>query len=311
MATIQRASPGEGRGARAAAVACYLTPAPMKYLVAPERTGFVLRHRQQALALSFLGVCFVGLCAVLSLVNTWLYLNWERTVLPLRVAEKLAGFFVVLAVAWAVAWLAGIFMAAVGSSRSLPKLARLGGLRWVRWTGLVGGGGLWLMAVILPGLAVYAARVARPLDGRSAPLYILYDDTQAPRWVMALVSVPTIHAAERHWGRGSTIVAPITPQSLAEALARGRFVYVAVHGHRGPLLYRGGEITPQDVARSMPVGKELRLVYLSACHGGDMAADWEAAMAPAKVVSFPRFSAHLEHARFLWLQAPRFIARRD
>jgi hypothetical protein len=158
-------------------------------------------------------------------------------------------------------------------------------------------------------MAVYAGCAARPLDGRPAPLYILYDDTQAPRWVMALVSVPTIYAAERHWGRGSTIVAPITPASLAESLARGRFVYVAVHGVNGPLLYKDGEITPHDVAGHMPVGKDLRLVYLSACHGGDMASEWESALAPAHVISHPRFSAHLEHARFLWYRAPIYIFR--
>ncbi len=185
-----------------------------------------------------------------------------------------------------------------------------GALRVVRRTGLIGASGLWLIAAVLAGLAVYASRVARPLDGNAAPLYILYDDTQAPRWVMALVSVPTIYAAEQHWGSGATIVAPITPESMAEALARGRFVYVAVHGEQGPLLYRGGEITPRDVADRMPVGKGLRLVYLSACHSGDLAADWEAVLAPAKVISFPRFSAYLEHAWFLWIEAPQAIARR-
>jgi hypothetical protein len=174
--------------------------------------------------------------------------------------------------------------------------------------GLVVGGGLWLAAVFLAGMSVYSNQVARPLDGYPAQLYILYDDTQAPRWVMALVSSPTILAAERSWGRGSTIVAPITLRSLAEALAQGRFVYVAVHGDHGPLLYREGEITPQDVARGMPVGKDLRLVYLSACYSGNMAAEWEAALTPARVVSYPRFSAHLEHAFFLWVQAPRIIA---
>jgi hypothetical protein len=59
----------------------------------------------------------------------------------------------------------------------------------------------------------------------------------------------------------------------------------------------------------MPVGEQLQLVYLSQCHGGDMAAEWEAAIVPATVISYPRFSAYLEHAFFLWIQAPRFIER--
>jgi hypothetical protein len=275
------------------------------------RTAFVQGHRQQALALSFLAVCLVALCVVLFLVNTWLHLTWDRTVSAFRIDDRLRGVIIVLGVAWATAWLAGTLMAAAGSSRPLPILARLGGQSRVRWTGMVGAGSFWLAAACLAGMSLYADRVARPLDGNPAQLYILYDDTQAPRWVMALVSSPTIHAAERHWGRGSTIVAPITPRSFAEALARGRFVYVAVHGDHGPLLHKGGEITPQDVERGMPVGKGLRLVYLSACYSGNMAAEWETALAPARVVSYPRFSAHLEHAHFLWVQAPRIIAGHD
>jgi hypothetical protein len=310
MHRISGSTPEADAGARSAAVACYLAPAPLKYLGARGQTGFALQHRRQALALSFLAVCFVGVCAVAFLVNTWLNLNWERTAFAQRGGEILAGLLIVLALAWATAWVAGIVTAARASSRALPVLARLGALRWVRRTGLIGASGLWLIAAVLAGLAIYASRVARPLDSHAAPLYILYDDTQAPRWVMALVSVPTIYAAEQHWGRGSTIVAPISPESLAEGLARGRFVYVAVHGEQGPLLYRGGEIMPRDVAGKMPVGAELRLVYLSACHSGDLAADWEAALAPAKVISFPRFSAYLEHAWFLWIEAPRAIARR-
>jgi hypothetical protein len=102
--------------------------------------------------------------------------------------------------------------------------------------------------------------------------------------------------------------APDEAESFAESVASGRFVYVAVHGVNGPLMYRGGEFTPGDVARTMAIGKNLEYVYLSACHSGDLAADWQSVLAPAKVVTFPRVSLYLEHAVFLWYTAPRLIA---
>ena len=157
-------------------------------------------------------------------------------------------------------------------------------------------------------LGIYANKVARLPDGKPAALYIVYDDRYAPRWAMVLASAPTICAAEAYWGPGSTIVAPITAESFAESLASGRFVYVAVHGVNGPLMYHGGEFTPRDVARTMPIGKSLQYVYLSACHSGDLAADWESVLAPAKVVTFPRVSLYLEHGVFLWHTAPRLVA---
>ena len=165
-----------------------------------------------------------------------------------------------------------------------------------------------LAALALVGaLGIYANKVARLPDGKPAALYIVYDDRYAPRWAMVLASAPTICAAKAHWGPGSTIVAPITAESFAESLASGRFVYVAVHGVNGPLMYHGGEFTPRDVARTMPIGKSLQYVYLSACHSGDLAADWESVLAPAKVVTFPRVSLYLEHGVFLWHTAPDLL----
>ncbi len=79
MHRISGSTPETDPGARLAAVASYLAPAPLKYLGARGQTGFAFQHRRQALALSFLAVCFVGICLVAFLVNTWLNLNWERT----------------------------------------------------------------------------------------------------------------------------------------------------------------------------------------------------------------------------------------
>ena len=125
---------------------------------------------------------------------------------------------------------------------------------------------------------------------------------------MTFLAFPMNRAANQRWGSGSVIVAPISRQALGEALAHGKFVYLATHGESGPLVHRDGAFTPQDVAQGMRVGKELRLVYLAACHGGDLADQSRAVLAPAEVVSYPRFSAYLEHAYWLWIRLPRFIA---
>ena len=169
------------------------------------------------------------------------------------------------------------------------------------------GSALGLLTLGLMILAVIAPRYARPLAGNPAALYLLYDETQAPRWVVTLIAFPMNLAANQRWGSDSVIVAPINRQSLREALAHGKIVYLATHGVNGPMLYREGSLGPQDVAQGMPVGPELRLVYLAACHGGDMANQWKRVLAPAEVVSYPRFSAYVEHAFWLWIRLPRYI----
>jgi hypothetical protein len=295
-------------GDRAKGTFCYLATAPVNYFATRNQSDFLLHHRRQSLALSFLCACTFGLMIALLVPTVWLLLTWDRAELALSSSQVIAVIFLLVAAALAVAGLAGMFTAARGSMRPLPVLARLGGMPWVRLGGLIGESLILAALTLVAALGIYANNVARLPDGKPAELYIVYDDRYAPRWAMVLASAPTICAAEAHWGRGSTIVAPITADSFADSLASGRFVYVAVHGVNGPLMYHGGEFTPRDVALTMPIGKSLQYVYLSACHSGDLAADWQSVLAPAKVVTFPRISLYLEHAVFLWHTAPRLIA---
>jgi hypothetical protein len=287
---------------------CYLATAPVNYFATRNQSDFLLHHRRQSLALSFLGACTVGMTIALLVPTVWLLLAWDRAELALSSSQVITVFFLLLAAALTAAGLAGMFTAARGSVRPLPVLARLGRMPWVRLGGLIGESLILALLTLVAALGIYANKVARLPDGKPAALYIVYDDRYAPRWAMVLASAPTICAAEAYWGHGSTIVAPITAESFADSLASGRFVYVAVHGVNGPLMYHGGEFTPGDIARTMPMGKSLRYVYLSACHSGDLAADWQSVLAPAKVITFPRISLYLEHAVFLWYTAPRLIA---
>ena len=55
------------------------------------------------------------------------------------------------------------------------------------------------------------------------------------------------------------------------------------------------------------VGPRLRLIYLTACDGGQKATQWEEVFAPAHVISFDRLSAVLEHVYWLWRAGPSEI----
>jgi hypothetical protein len=294
--------------ARTRGTVCYVATAPVNYFATGNQSDFLLHHRHQSLALSFLGACAVSLMIALLIPTVWLLLAWDQAELALVSSQVIAIVFLLVVAALTISGLAGMVTAARGSMRPLPVLARLGRMPWVRRGAMIGESLILAALTLVAALGIYANKVARLPDGKPAALYIVYDDRYAPRWAMALASAPTICAAEAYWGRGSTIVAPIIAESFAESVANGRFVYVAVHGVSGPLVYHGGEFTPRDVARTMPIGKSLQYVYLSACHSGDLAADWESVLAPAKVVTFSRVSLYLEHAVFLWYTAPRLIA---
>jgi hypothetical protein len=124
--------------ARAKGAFCYLATAPVNYFATRNQSDFLLHHRRQSLALSFLGACTVGMTIALLVPTVWLLLAWDRAELALSSSQVIAVFFLLLAVALTAAGLAGIFTAARGSVRPLPVLARLGRMPWVRLGGLIG-----------------------------------------------------------------------------------------------------------------------------------------------------------------------------
>jgi hypothetical protein len=233
------------------AVACYLAPSPLKGVVAHGRGAFVQHHLRQAAGLSFLLVGLVLLLVVFFFFSTGFWLLFEQTAQRTHFQDRLNRLALGLGLLWLIAWASGILLAAAGSHRHLPVAARLGNRRGTYCFGMLGGSILALLAVLLGGLAVHAQGYARPLGGAPAALYLLYDDAQAARWVVTLLSFPMNRAANRRWGSGSVVVAPVSRQSLREALAQGKIVYLATHGVNGPLLYREGSLGPQDVAQGM------------------------------------------------------------
>jgi hypothetical protein len=105
-------------------------------------------------------------------------------------------------------------------------------------------------------------------------------------------------------------MAPISPTTLAEAFGEGTVVFVASHGRAGAVLYdRQGVFSAHHLRGPVPKGQDLRLVYLTACHGGLTARAWQHALWPARVVSFDRLSATAEHGWWLWVTGPPQIRR--
>ena len=93
-------------------------------------------------------------------------------------------------------------------------------------------------------------------------------------------------------------MAPITVENLRTAIEHGRFAVLISHGHSGEIhTVDNWSVFPLAFVRP---GKNLQFVYISACHGGRKATEWEQNLAPAEVVTFDRLSGAMEHLWWLW-----------
>jgi hypothetical protein len=292
-------------------VACYLAPSWLKGRLAREPGSLAEQHAQQALGVAFLlhGVVLASGVALLGLSAAMAWWREGFTRLEPLVNWGICGLFG----AWLVVFVVGLVLGIVGSRRAIPVVRAMGGRRWVRRLAAVTSVAAHTCGALILVIALHSTRRAREFDGRPAHVYLLYDDMGfVPRWVLTLGAYRLTGAADRRWGGGSTVVACISPARLKEAFARGRVVFLATHG-----TYRGGAVgygehtfSPADVGGEFVPGPELRFVYIAACDGGagDAGVAWDTALAPAQVVSFDRLSTNVEHAWWLWLEAPGVIA---
>src|SRR5262249_55631131 len=120
--------------------------------------------------------------------------------------------------AWLVLWAVGLVLAGCGSMRDLPAIARLvrqpGMLRLARAANVL----LLAGACLITSAAVYASSLTRE-DDEAAPVYLLYDDMGfVPRWEFNLGFIRIARAANKRWGPGSVVVAPLDEHHLRLAL---------------------------------------------------------------------------------------------
>jgi len=295
---------GKGWGWRVAAVLAYAGGLPVLALV-PRWRGvpFAAHHYRHAAIVFLLFAVAVVLSAVVLLTLSYL-LVFHREVYEGRQLEvHVLAFLRRMFLCWAVVWGFAALLAVVGSTRRVLLVSWLAARE-----GLVRAGGrlavvACVVVIVASPFAVHASSLVRS-DDQPGKVYFVYEDLDTfPRWIFALGFYRVALAAPDLYGPGETLLLPLGSESVARAKREGVFVVIGAHGRPQGMLYRNGWIRPAEV-RAMPGGAGLRYVYLSSCDSGSQREAWEAAFAPAEVVTFDRLSAVAEHIWWLWVRAP-------
>lgn len=168
---------------------------------------------------------------------------------------------------------------------------------------------LALLAVV--GFARRGERLAERVPGVVPRCWLLFDDNigcpPLERRLQCLAFTRVAAAACDRWGPGAATVQPLLAATLREALASGQLVFVASHGHAGKIPLEGEWVDPGMLEGLLRPGPRLRLVYFGACEAGR--ARWDQALAPAEVVASPEVTTVLDHAWWLWVDAPGLVRR--
>ncbi len=296
---IEISPPSPNWKQRLLAASYYCGAAPLiGHLRSRRESPFADHHYGQALALCFVALVILAAYIIESLFLSWVLVfrrEWyEDTWLEPTLLMIVRRAFL----CWIVFWVFSVAWALLGSWRPIPFVGRL-----ARYTRLmrfsVAGYGVAVAAILATGaIAIHAQALVRN-DAGTARAYLVYDDLGfVPEWAFNLGFYPIARAAIAKWGEGSAVVTPLTKESLARALHEGDFVFVLSHGKPEGLLAKGGIIRPSN-AVSLGTGERLRYVYITGCDSGTLQKEWESNLAPAKVITFDRLSAWLEHIYWL------------
>jgi hypothetical protein len=295
---------------RLLAVVGYLGFTPLLRLFRVRRQDSYLRHHQaQALAtllplFLLLLIWAIWLAFEICLVRNHAQTSHIHAAWTGMMIASLGGLGL-----WGLTWIVAVAvgMAIAGSTTPIPLIAWLARRPGLMGLALVGNSVLLALVGLFAGLAIHASSSARE-DVAPAPVYYLYDNRDHAflgTWGQKLFCYRVTRVAQERWGPGSAVVAPITVENFRTAVTYGRFVVLIGHGRSGAFAtVDDWSIWPDFPGRTATPGKDLQFVYLSACHGGDKASEWEQSFAPAEVVSFDRDSAALEHLCWFWFDAP-------
>lgn len=289
---------------RVQATLCYLGLFPLGCLFPRLRRSDYLEHHYRQSAILFGAILMLtGLLAIIMVLLSYLLINFREFYVSAHLEVRTLGLLRKLFLAWAVFWSFGLGMALLGGARLMPLVHRL-----ARRDHAVRGASVALLAlycallVLLP-LAIHASALV-PVDRQSGDVYMVYEDNGVfPRWIFALAFYPMARATEETYGPGRAVLLKISRETVAEALAGGRLVFVGSHGTSKGLMLRHEWLLPKDLA-AVPKNPNLKFVYLTGCDSGEQRDAWVAALSPADVVTYNRLSATLEHAWWLWFTGP-------
>lgn len=145
-------------------------------------------------------------------------------------------------------------------------------------------------------------------ETEGAEIYMLYDDMgYIPRRVFTTGFYLESLVSVNRWGQGSVAIVPLSEDTMEDAFADGRLVFIASHGADGYIYLPSGMLYgPQDI-KSLYRGDHLQYVYLSGCETGILDSEWKQVFAPAEVKTFDRLSTTIEHIYWLMNKGPKVI----
>ena len=305
--------------ARLLALAAYLGLAPflLRHAVAgssassdaaPTRGQYLAQHIRQAQTLFAVLAGLILLYGVVILCMSAMLVFrrdfYEDTMIPFYLADGLKKLFL----SWGVFWGFSVLLALLGSTRPVLLISRLAQQPRVLDFGRRATYGGYALLLMLGLLAAHASWTVRPLPGTAPKAVMLYDDMDLfPRWVFALGFYRIARAANAQWGPGQADVRPFTRRNLGEVQQHASFLFLATHGTEEGLQLEHGKLTPEAVMAMPSATMALDFVYITGCDSGAQQAAWEAAFAPAEVITFDRLSAIVEHIWWLWMRGPEVI----
>jgi hypothetical protein len=276
------------------------------FIAAKDISPYLAIHRNQALTLfAFLGVVFLLL---LMLVGGLSYgMVYHRNLVESGPTEVwLLSFIRKLLIVWLVFWAYSVFRALRGSPVPVPYLSVLSSRRYLHRTGMATLIAIFMaLSAIVPLLIVADAQVSDVVEEGS--VFMVYEDQgRFPRCLFSLAVFPIARASIKHYGPGSMVLLPISPDSIRAAINHGVVVIIASHGTSNGLLLEGGYFTPSDLL-PRENSDRLKYVYFAGCDSGTQRSAWEEALRPAQVHTYDRLTPVLEHLWWFWTKGPSVV----
>jgi sarcosine oxidase delta subunit len=271
--------------------------------------GFLAHHYDQAMGITLLLFLVAAFFVTIVLIDSWVMIHhrgffeaWHFEPRVLDIAWKLF-------LCWLVFEVFAMGLALLGSSSDMLLVGWLVRRRCTVAAGAFLPAAVYILLLALVPVTLHASSLVRS-DARPGTVYLLYEDLdQYPRWLFALGFYRMARVSRDTLGPEEVVMLRLTEDAIARAKAEARFVFIGSHGMAKGMLLSSGYVKPDAVA-AMPGTPHLEYVYMTSCDSGARREAWEAAFAPAEVVTHERLTALIEHIWWMWFTGPQRIRER-